>query len=352
MAKNVKRKIPWKVASALLGGTLLLVGINHVRSEAQLNDLVKHKVESHGRHGYDAAKESARKERAWQLYQLWLARETRNIAPQVTPFLQDEYGPLRQSAARILGRIESPQAEAPLREALSLSEQGRAVAKGRYIPPVVLKLALGRIGSRGLKGKVKVAAVVKEVGLSFDEAVQLTGKVKQAQSKANGSEGEKIDKEVVDTLYHMGRSGENITPIMKQLGLYPSQRVLLQSSLLPQDRAVESILDYLIQLDVATPWDGELAQVYLVSSKSSVKDGIVEFLMALKAGKKQHGRRGFVALFRAAALTGDPRVLPLLKHFDEKDKNPIVHHYAMGARMNAQHIGDWSSPYAPMAPLP
>ena len=137
---------------------------------------------------YDPVKLPARKERAWKLYQLWLARHERDVTQEVIPFLQDEYGPLRNSAACLLGRLENPAAEQPLQE-------------------LNYRIEVARNRTRNLKGRAKVTAFANEMGLSFDQVVQLTEKLRaeRLRSQGSGSKGEEIVKELVDMLYMMGK---------------------------------------------------------------------------------------------------------------------------------------------------
>ncbi len=326
----------------LIGG---VVGVNWVRSESYLNSLLK--VASEAEHSFDPVQEPARKQRAWRLYKLWLVHDKRDIVPQVAPFLQDEHWLLRQNAARILGRIESAKAESLLQETLTAVEQGRATTP---INPEALQLALARSRSRGLKGQAKLAAFAKGMGLSFNEAIRLTEKVHAAWAKANGSVGQKLVKEMVDMLYVMGKRGEDIKPLVERLNLHPAQQVLLQGATLPPDQEAKLIVDYLTQLNVGTPDDLELAQFYLVSLKPQATEMIMQRLQEIKDGRVQYGRRGYAALFLAAALIRDARVVPLLKHFAKSPDRPMSH-YANMALEHFEFMGQWSSPRCPWPPL-
>lgn len=321
--------------------------VQSARSAARLSSLLTPGASAH-QHEYDPAKEPARKERAWKLYQLWLARHERNVTAEVLPFLQDEYAILRNNAARILGRLENPAAEPHLQKLLTAVQQKGA--RGLVSP---VSLALARNRSRGLKGRVKVAAFAQGMGLSFDEAVLLTEKVRASRSMKGRTTGERIVKEMVDMLYMMGKRGEDIEALVEHLTLHPAQQVLLQAAGLPPDEEAKLIVDYLTKLNVVTLPDVELTQLYLPSLGSHATEAVVQRLEELKEGRVQlgNGYPGWSNLFRAVEWSGDPRALALLKHFQKNGDSPWVRHYASQARRQMEHLEDWSSPFSPTPPM-
>lgn len=341
-----------KTLATLTVVALLAVGTSSVqsaRSEARLNSLLAEGTAAQ-HDGYDPAKEPARKARAWRLYQLWLVRDKRDITVQVVPFLQDEYWVLRHNAVRILGRTESRVAERHLQKLLTDEPQGKT-GKGKRFNPDGLRLALARNRSRGLKGRAKLTAFAKGMGLSFDEAVRLTQKVRAEVSKGNsrGSQGEKTVREMVDMLYMMGKKGENIGPLVGQLTLHPAQKVLLQGAAMPPSQEAKQIVDYLTMLNTVAYEDMELSQFYLMSLGSSAIEVVVQRLREIKAGRSQVGKRGYTELFKVIAWSGDPRGLALLKHFEKSDDR-WIRHYASLSREHMKFLGKWSSPFSPNPP--
>jgi hypothetical protein len=231
---------------------------------------------------YEPSKEPSRKERAWKLYQLWLARHERDVTKEVIPFLQDEDGLLRNTAARLLGRLENPAGEQPLQE-------------------LNYRIEVARNRTRGLKGRAKVTAFANELDLSFDQVVQLTEKlrVERLKGRGNGSEGEKIVKELVDMLYVMSKRGESIEPLVQNMTLLPAQRILLQGAALPPEKEAQLIVDYLSKLDTVTTEDYELALFYLPSLGVISTDVMIRRLEQMKESPSRWGRHGYVTLFRA-----------------------------------------------------
>ena len=90
---------------------------------------------------------------------------------------------------------------------------------------------------------------------------------------------------------------------------------------------------------------------YLVSLGPKATELLIQKLEDLKEGKAEYGQRGYVGLFRAAALMGDRRFLPLLQYFANKTEQPISG-YARMALEPFEFMGQWDSPRCPFPPLP
>ena len=333
---------------------LLMMGaartVQNARTQGQLNALLQPSLQLD--EVYDPAKQPARKKRAWQLYNSWKARDklgSKAVAAQIIPFLRDDYGVLRENAARMLGRLEDPVTKAPLQKLLQGMQNG--ATRKNYVRPEILKLALGRIEARNLRGEVKLNTIAKRVGLSWNNIAPLSRKVKA--DYASRTAGHRIIKEIVDILYGMGRRGEDIQPLIQKLELYPPQKVLLQSASLPPNKRAKVMVDYLAQLNTVSPWDGDLAEIYLLDLRASAATAILQKLQQMKKGTAKYGRTGPVELFQVAALLDERRAIPLIQHFQKTAKQPMSG-YAQGALLRfeaTQYIGQWDSPRSPTPPL-
>ena len=325
--------------------------LQNARTQKQLSALLQPALQQD--EVYDPAKQPARKKRGWQLYNLWSKcsqRDKRSLASQIMPFLQDEHGKLRESAARMLGRLEDPIATAPLQKRLQQVQKGSAHAT--YVRPEVLQLALGRIEARSLRGQAKVEAVAKRAGLSWSEVKQLSQKVVQSRSLANDTAGQRIVKEVVDVLYQMGGRGEKIQLLAQNLSLYPAQKVLLQSAELPPAKQAVVFVDYLAKLDAVTSYDGDLAEFYLMNLQPHAIQATLQKLNAMRQGTAKHGKRGYLELFRVSALVGDGRAIPLLQHFAKTSSQPMSGYarQALDGFDILKNPQKWISPRSPWAP--
>ena len=332
-------------------GISLFVGISRVRREVTLESLTQGQQTFHNHNegaSYGSSGERGWINRQWRFARLWMARRERDVAKEMLPYLKDPDEGLRTRAVRALGRLEAPLAEAPLQKML---EQVQAAARQKPpinpphpVPEVTLQLALGRIRSRGLKGQAKLEVVAKNVGLSYNEVLQLARKfhvkikdknaaVRQAVAASPGYE---IIKEFVDVLYTMGKRGEDIQVLNTEpLAGAPVHRLLLKAATLPPEKEIEQALDYACQ-----PGGGSYVQSYLVDLGPRATEMMIERLQHMLKHPELYRKgvpygSGYVDLFRAAAQTGDPRMIPLLKQFEEQFKSSrgnYVAGYAQQAR--------------------
>ena len=163
--------------------------------------------------------------RARQFGRLWLARRKKNVTPQLLQMLDKEPTPgLRQAIVIALGRIEDPQATKPLQNLLvkaNAQQPGHiaspsAISLRDDIPPYQIKLALGRIRARDLKGTAKLNAVAKTVGTTWPALKQTAAQLKAKMRVPTGiyevkdSKQRFILEEFYDVLYRMGKHGEDI----------------------------------------------------------------------------------------------------------------------------------------------
>ncbi len=323
--------------------------------EASLNALLQAEDKKHRRGnpwGDDLPGWSKRQRRFLDLY---IARHERDVVAQMIPFLEDEDENLREQAAQVLGELENPKAEAPLQAKLKQTEthdtRVRAglkkpsnaadpfLHKERLISPLTLKLALGRIRSRDLKGVPKLDKVAQIIGLSYNEIVQLAQKFGvQTRSENPKIRGEavkssafKILVEFVDIVHDMGRSGDGLQALRaNELSVVPGFQMRLQGATMSVDKEIETILDH-----ATSPKGGVFEPLYLLglgprAAKMTVQrlDDISRNPDKYNLGKPQSLGSGFVDLFRAAALTGDPEVIPMLERL-VKHPDPRVRSYAL-----------------------
>ena len=154
-----------------------------------------------------------------QLAQLWLAREQRDVTPELLQLLQSSQHPdIRRRTVRALGRLEKPASLTPLQEwqkALTPAEQEATSP--------TLPLALGRIQNHALTGQQKLDAVAKSVGLSWSEVVRLSQKVNAPKAYAQGTPADQIVDEIISVLYTMGKKGEQVQKLSSALTLSQPQ---------------------------------------------------------------------------------------------------------------------------------
>ena len=314
---------------------LLLGATQRVQSQRKLNVLLQSGGGDALPRPYNPQEITESNAHARELYKLWQARDERDVTAEVIPFLQDPHASVRGSAVRVLARLNTLKAEEALSQALAqqLKNTQSQQVQPNAISPLELRFAVGRISSRDLKGRERIEAFAQSAGLSFADVVALSHKVNdQRSSLTQDTAADRVVIQVVDLLSAMGREGEDIEPMVKQLTLNPAQQVQLKAATLSPDKGSKVIINYLAGLDIVTGDDIVLSRSLLLNPESISIDLLVQKLTALKNGKEKHGQRGYVEIFRTAALTGDARVLPLLKEF-EQNTDSIMRYYAIQSRL-------------------
>jgi len=274
---------------------------------------------------------------------LWFRHGQRAIAAELLPYLEGRDRELREKAIVALGRLESPLAEAPLAEFLKKLEQEELedqrelhnaqnhvatnyvvdFSKRIGVKPLKLRLALGRIRARDLKGQAKVEAVAQSVGVSWDDVLVLSKRLNPTHPSIRGSmigtRGDQIMEEIVDTLYKMGKEGEDIQPLSGRLTLNPSQQLKLRGAAVSLDQEVHLILDYLVTLPAATG-DAYTLTDYLVGLGPRATELVLQRLQDMKRQPEKYfkNRSGYIIVFLAAGQMDDARALPLLKYFSAR----------------------------------
>ena len=324
-------KIQVVILLAVVGGVGLAFGAaQNVQSQRKVEALIQN--QGHAKPpSQDFEQLMARNQRARELYRLWQARNQRDVTKDVLPFLAAEDVSVRRSAVRVLARLETPEAQSALIKQLK-SHRNNA-AEPNAVPSLILKLAVGRADSHDLKGQERIEAVVKSVDLSFKNVALLSQKVNSSKlSEVAGTSGYQILQEVVSVLTEMSQSGEDIEPLVKQLTLTPAQLIQLKAASLPASEGAKLIVDYLASLDRANIEGAVLARVLLTNFGDDGVEALVQKMVKTQEGKEEYGKAGYIDIFRSAALTGDPRVLPLLKGF-ENNADPEIRDYANQSRM-------------------
>lgn len=277
--------------------------------------------------------------RAQRFGQLWLSRRKRKIAPQLIQMLADEPNlGLRRALVVALGRLEDPQAEKPLRLLLK-NAQSHPAARRDQVEPYQIRLALGRIKSRQLKGTAKLNAIAREVGKTWpslqQDAQRLRVKLRDRIGvyEAQESDDRFIIEEFYDVLYRMGKRGENIRALgAYNVVLWPQQKPLLSASALSDKQesrfwikratppsSVGLYPSHLLELGPQVP--NELLQAMKVALVTAQRNP------SSVAGNKIVGLR---SLFIAAVATGDKRFIPILRSFTAVSDS-WVKHYSSGA---------------------
>lgn len=324
----------------------LVVRITQLRSQQRVEGLLQGQHQRSGVIQPSVEKREIWMKRNRNFANLWLSRHDTDISSHLLSFLEDPDERLRLRAVRGLGHLESPKAQVPLMALLKRVEQAKDYKEYEQIkgvPPLTLKLALGRIQACELKGQDKAAALAKSAGLTWDEVVLLSQKINKGRNRppAN-SPAREILNEAVSLLYKMGKQGQDIQSLSNQLSLSSSQKILLQAATLSTDREIALILDYATNLKVVTGDDEKLIEHHMVGLGDSTKQLLKQRLKKILGHPEDYSDAGYgvplVTLLRAASLTGDQAFIPLLKQFENNFNVPSKSYVQYDAKQAIQAL--------------
>lgn len=326
---------PWKRVLPTVAAICLLLGqaahIAHARRESL---------------PYNTPQEqTAYRGRTRKFARLWLGRNQRNVTPDLLQMLKAEpSSQLRAAIVVALGRIENPQALQPLQSLLVNAQAQQRVSSPNNIilrddiPVFRIRLALGRIKSRGLKGTAKLNTVAREVGKSWPSLKQDAQRMRVKLQSRMGiyevqkSEDRAIVEEFYDVLYRMGKRGENIRALGAfELILWKNDttnvgngiRSAEQAKLFASSLSNRKEIDFWFKrsLPPSTAW---LSAGHVLSLGPQVPDVLMTHLkLALRQIKAKpslvEGTGAYRGLFNVAVATGERRFLPILRDFQKID---------------------------------
>jgi hypothetical protein len=336
--KKIMNRLTWKVVVAATLVMMSLVSANHAQNKRPQR--IWPDVQSHcNDHPPTLPQDPTTWTRFRRFDSIWRMRKQKNVVSEILPFLRDPFPTLRVRAVRALGELENPAALPPLQALLERMKVEGNEYKEEGIPVVTLKLALGRITSHNIKGKSKISTVLKSVGLTWSEFLQLSQNVNGPRRSSPidaGTPGYEIVQTIVDLLYTMGKQGEKVEVLAKEVTLTPAQRVIVKVANLPENQEIKLILDSLSSVYVVRNDDAALSQ-HLVELGPSATLAILRRLEDMKQHPKKYSglepvpnypgafqqHMGYVNLFNAAIQTRDRRMIPLLSYFGQNPQEDI-----------------------------
>ena len=288
---------------------------------------------------------------------LWLTRDQKDVTEDIASFLEDPDPHLRERAAKALGRLDSDAASQALTQKWQKQQDDRAQRKmekaqrranarqssgalseedlvpDKDVPELTFRLAMGRAKGRKLQGKAKLEAMAQNVGLNFEEVRGLARKVKtditsrnpQVRQAARYSPTFDLIMSFVAVLRDMGKKGERIQDLgADDFAIGPELVARIRgASMAPREEAKE-ILDRAVQTERSI-----FDESYFIGLGPEAAELLIERLQEIeKSPQKDRVDWGYISLFRAAAMTEDSRVVPLLEKF-KQSQNPSVRSYAI-----------------------
>ena len=277
------------------------------------------------------AEKAAFDQRARRLGQLWLARRKRNVTLELVRMLQAERtAVLRERLVIALGRLEDPQALESLEQMRSGKEQNSFKLR---VSPFRLQLAIGRIRARNLRGKAKVNAVAKAVGMTWPKLKTTSASLRADLQTPEAAYAIKKDErfileEFYDLFYRMGKNGEDIRALgafdlqiwgtdtnKMPEALYSYSQTLLNVASLSDAQEVKFWLSR-----ATPPKKSPFDPSHLLDLGPTVPTELKLYLREVAAKAKTNPKimartRAYQSAFEAASFTGDTSYLPLLRPF-------------------------------------
>lgn len=266
--------------------------------------------------------ETAKRGRAF--YNIWVQRNERNVAPELAVYLQDKDEELRDQAVKALGRLETDYMK---EQAAASSTQITLPARNRIEPPVALrKIMAARVDKKTSEEKDKLEAMAQSVGLTMQDIPQLSKRLQMYLPSYIDSPAEVLTDEMVDVLYTVKKRGKNISALKQKFALTQYQKLKLDFASSNPDEEAERIVQYFLKSKVLKHGDEKLIH-HLAGLKPYAMDKVFQEIKSIAASpEKYKDGRGYVALFRAADLMGDKRVIPFLKKVEAQ--RGWMEHYA------------------------
>lgn len=281
--------------------------------------------------------------RARKFGTLWLNRNQRRISPELLQMLNAEPTvQLRERIVIALGRLEDPASAPSLRKLLTVAEaEARnpvSAPQRDKIAPFRIRLALGRIGAKNLRGLAKLNQISRSLGTNWTGIQKMAAQTKtklhnkRTRRQAQNSQDRFIVEEFYDVIYKMGKQGQPIQsfgadnlkiwdedPSQMPDALYSHSQALMQAARLSETEEVK------FWLNRAAPPNRTLFDpAHLLDLGPTVKPELMRALKLTLAIAKANPKALPMtvpqrAMFSAAAATGDRQFLPILKQFKTVD---------------------------------
>ena len=288
-----------------------------------------------------------------QFAALWEQRFTRDVSAELLPFLDARETELAQRAVRALGRLENPdvlpelQKRRDTQEALDIqSRTNPEVRLNRYLN---FDIAIARIESHGLHGREKIEFALQKMPWhwTWKQAIYWSEKVSDPKNYLADRPEFGSVREIVDMLYTMSKSGEDIEPLRQQFTFTKAQNVQLNCAKLPVEEEVATLLDYSQSLDFIGMDDEYVCESHLLSLGEPARVALAKRLEWLAETKPEFANRyPFLCMLRAAGMSGDPKFIPILQRFSEAMRD--VAHSAGDAQQAKRLLeSDTGFSYAP-----
>ena len=238
----------------------------------------------------------------------------------------------------VLGKSENPRFVPALRAALKAipalpkTQKPRSLSDPSAMPAadsitdwglfqINVQMAIARIQTRDLPPTPRMKAVAAEIGLSLSQLKDLFGvcNTLEGVTLLSRSKGRVVADRCMDMLAEMGLKGQDIKPFLKW-ELMPQHKVRLEATIMPRDKGIEHIIDFLCIAGGLDNDTKDLAQRQLWEFGPRVNEHLLTRIQDMAAHPQKYlkiNRRGsaFICVFAAANESHDARLRPILLRF-------------------------------------
>lgn len=323
----------------------LIVGVGvavneHLQTKyavARLNGLVLSPGENQRRPGAPRTtrQQVAYVKRHQSLSIAWATRHEKDVLPCVLPLLNESDAWLRLRAVRILGRLESNRALSALKNMerqVSAARSGTEYDQRQAVPLPILRLAIGRIETKSLRGQARLDELAKCLGLKWADVKVLSEGINKKIGSSGGTRG-MVWREILDVIYQMGKGGQDIKAFRNQLVLVPPEKVYLDCAT-PGTEEPTVILSYFTSVK-AVKYDSDymLMDHYCSLGAKSRTALLAKLNEVVRRPQKYRSGRSYYCFFSMAARLGDRQTLPALQSL-AGDHDSTLRYYANSAIQN------------------
>jgi hypothetical protein len=286
-------------------------------------------------HSLPADKEISQRYDDKKRFDSLLLSPTSNHLHEIATFLNSPHELTRLKAARLLGQSENPAFLSSLKSAFKQHSQEKTKV------PVAIRLAIAQIETRDMKGKSRIEAVAKAVGITLPELKNLFAKINESSTAYNAVYGKSDGRVVVDVITDLmvksAFQGANVQEFIDDWVLLQLAKLRIRSAMLPEKEGADLILNTLrlgAGFDVAT---GSILEEHLIENRPRAADRILIKLEDMVKRPEIYAKAPYspeaepiirkyglrhAPIFRAAGSSKDKRMLALLRKFAQGQVPP------------------------------
>ncbi|RYG62479.1 hypothetical protein EON80_23050 [bacterium] len=292
---------------------------------------------------------SPRVEENGRLFQAYCRNGFKPTPEQLAPLLASTTPEVVEKTVRALGRTEGDSAIAILSRASLEISHSKWEARSREDIQRFIDFSIARIQYRHLKGRARLDATLGAVGLSFNDIVSSTARLKSEAhitSKGWSTVGGCLVKEVIHLMLSMEAQGERNGDLFKQLTLNHGAKALFQAANLPPSQRIDTLLTRATDISTSALYQGDGGvELHLMFLQHDLSPGLKKAITRVNANRTRYPAfTSYETLFNLAAIRGDVSLIPALQKLRDH-KYPSVRVDSQYAVRKIKDDVDTENPY-------